>query len=195
MPCSTPCAPSRPCRPFSCNTSTSSSSITCTITPRLSKKPLTATRSIRFVVALYSVFNTVLSSVTSPFCDPEIATRLNERRTSGDSSSSTARVRSAVSARRWVGNGICTVLQMSVSLNEGLLVYYEHYKVHVKSASLIDWVIFSVAVRKMPDGCDDQGDGTAFREQYRLVIVLSRDNTLRCNTRLIRSMYISAQDA
>lgn len=52
IPCSTPCTPSNPSIPFSCSTSTSSSSMTCTTTFRLSKKPLTATRSMRGVVAL-----------------------------------------------------------------------------------------------------------------------------------------------
>lgn len=38
------------------------------------------------------------------------ATRLKERLTREESSSSTERVRRAVFARRWVGNGICIVL-------------------------------------------------------------------------------------
>lgn len=36
--------------------------MTCTITPNDSKKPLTATRSMRLVVALYSVLRTVFDS-------------------------------------------------------------------------------------------------------------------------------------
>ena len=49
-------------------TSTSSFSMTPSTTPKLSMKPLTATRSIRFVVALYSVTRTVLLLVLVPFC-------------------------------------------------------------------------------------------------------------------------------
>lgn len=62
MPCSTPCTPCKPSSPFSCSTSTSNSSMTWTTTLRDSKKPFTATRSMRFVVALYSVLKTAFSS-------------------------------------------------------------------------------------------------------------------------------------
>ena len=112
MPCSTPCTPCKSSSPFSCSTSTSNSSMTWTTTLRDSKKPFTATRSMRFVVALYSVLKTVLSSSLPAFC-PASLTRVNERRTRGESSSSTASELRVVSARRWVGKGVLIVLVMS----------------------------------------------------------------------------------
>jgi hypothetical protein len=87
-------------------TSTSSSSITPSTTPRLSMNPFTATRSMRFVVALYSVRRTVSPGVP----DPE-ETVEKERRTRGDSSSSTRRDFRAADARRAVGRGTEIVLR------------------------------------------------------------------------------------
>lgn len=109
MPCSTPCTPCKSSSPFSCNTSTSSSSMTWTTTFSDSKKPFTATRSMRFVVALYSVFRTVLSS-SLPASSPAALTSENERRTRGESSLSTASDLRAVLARRYVGKGVLIVL-------------------------------------------------------------------------------------
>lgn len=64
-PCSTPCTPSKLSNPFSLTTSTSSSSMTWITRFSDSKKPLTATRSMRLVVALYSVRRTVFSLLAS----------------------------------------------------------------------------------------------------------------------------------
>jgi hypothetical protein len=68
--------------------------------------PFTATRSMRFVVALYSVRRTVSPGVP----DPE-ETVEKERRTRGDSSSSTRRDFRAADARRAVGRGTEIVLR------------------------------------------------------------------------------------
>jgi hypothetical protein len=67
---------------------------------------------MRFVVALYSVLKTVLSS-SLPASSPAALTRENERRTRGESSSSTASDLRVVSARRWVGKGVLMVLARS----------------------------------------------------------------------------------
>jgi hypothetical protein len=64
---------------------------------------------MRFVVALYSVLKTVFSS-SLPASSPAALTRENERRTRGESSSSTASDLRVVSARRWVGKGVLMVL-------------------------------------------------------------------------------------
>lgn len=115
----------------------SSSSMTPNTTPILSMKPLTATLSIRFVAALYSVRKTVhlsyagtltgaaaedaglLSRATPPasadqfdvppFSESDGA-REKLRRTSGDNSASTLRARRAEDARRCVGSGIQMML-------------------------------------------------------------------------------------
>ena len=109
-------------------------------TPRLSMKPLTATRSMRFVVALYSVTRIVLLLVFAPFCVDEAPfavgmvdvpfvtgegfeaveaaeefeddeTREKDLRTSGESSASTWRALRADEARRWVGKGVRMTLR------------------------------------------------------------------------------------
>jgi hypothetical protein len=67
---------------------------------------------MRFVVALYSVLKTVFSP-SLPASSPAALTREKERRTRGDSSSSTASELRVVSARRWVGKGVLMVLVMS----------------------------------------------------------------------------------
>lgn len=113
----------------SASTSTSSSCITPRTTPMLSKNPLTETRSIRFVVALYSVRSIVFSSSElSPSDLPSEAspigklasaagcrasasfsvkdTRENERRTKEESSASTWSARRADEASLWVGSGM-----------------------------------------------------------------------------------------
>lgn len=94
-------------------TSTSNSSITPRTTLRLSMKPLTATRNILFVVALYSVLNTVSS--VDPFSLLGLAVVggdmvEKDRRTRGESSLSTCRARRAEVARRAVGRGRSIVL-------------------------------------------------------------------------------------
>ena len=91
-------------------------------TPKLSMKPLTATRSMRFVLALYSVRRTVLTSssidslplawlplgemvvVREPLAEtadvlPDLMSE-NDRRTSGESSASTCKALRAEEARR-----------------------------------------------------------------------------------------------
>lgn len=110
------------------STSTSNSSMTPSTTPRLSMNPLTATRSIRFVVALYTVRRTVSTSSFTALLLAALAASAellepmrwfplpsertwdlvseNERCTRGDSSASTWRARRAEEARRWVGNGM-----------------------------------------------------------------------------------------
>jgi hypothetical protein len=67
---------------------------------------------MRFVVALYSVLKTVFSS-SLPASSPEVLTREKERRTRGESSSSTDSELRVASARRWVGKGVLMVLVMS----------------------------------------------------------------------------------
>lgn len=116
------------------STSTSNSSITPSTTPRLSMNPLTATRSMRFVVAVYTVRRTVSSSSptalwlavlasSSELLEPVRCFALpservwdlvseNERCTRGESSASTWRARSAEEARRWVGNGMEITLRV-----------------------------------------------------------------------------------
>ena len=96
-------------------------------------KPLTATRSMRFVVARYSVRRIVLfvsfrpcgssscftsawtglsSSLLTPFCtDGEGEAKQKVRRTRGDSSASTCSARRAEEARRWVGSAMSIVLR------------------------------------------------------------------------------------
>jgi hypothetical protein len=96
--------------------------------------PLTATRSMRFVVAVYTVRRTVSSSSptalwlavlasSSELLEPVRCFALpservwdlvseNERCTRGDSSASTWRARSAEEARRWVGNGMEITLRV-----------------------------------------------------------------------------------
>jgi hypothetical protein len=98
-------------------TSTSSSSMTPKTVLRLSMNPLTATRSMRFVVALYSVRRTVFSADDDD--DDEAVGELGdgivekERRTRGESSWSTRRDWRAAEARRAVGRGTSIVLGMS----------------------------------------------------------------------------------
>lgn len=88
-------------------------------TPKLSIKPFTATRSIRFVVARYVVSRTVFISSADSASESTIllggvvSARL--RLTKGDSSASTWRVRRAEEARRWVGRGTEIVLKVAVS--------------------------------------------------------------------------------
>ena len=95
---------------------TSNSSITCNTTPNDSMNPLTATRSIRFVVALYSVWSTVLwlSSLSASDCwlvESWFIDSENLRRTSGESSASTLRARKAIVVNLCVGNGTLIVLK------------------------------------------------------------------------------------
>lgn len=99
---------------FGSSTSTSSSSITCSTTPSDSMKPLTATRSMRLVVARYCVRRTVCDASSVPVpstwdCALGLV-RQKSRRTSGDSSASTCRARSADEASRCVGRGMSMVL-------------------------------------------------------------------------------------
>lgn len=117
------------------NTSTSKYCMTPSTIAMLSKNPLTETRSIRFVVALYSVRSTVFSSVdTSPLTASVEALPLETgpsddalllaalwspketsekvRRTSGESSVSTSNARSAADANLWVGSGIEMTLRI-----------------------------------------------------------------------------------
>lgn len=80
-------------------------------TLKLSINPLTATLNILFVVALYSVRNTVSSGES----DDEVlelgeAQVENDRRTSGESSLSTRRAWRAADANRAVGRGRSMVL-------------------------------------------------------------------------------------
>lgn len=90
------------------STSISNSAITPSTTPRLSINPLTETRSIRLVVAMYVIFKTVLHSSGSCFCffscgsDGASTTgvpSVKVRRTKGDSSASTSKARRAHDAR------------------------------------------------------------------------------------------------
>lgn len=87
---------------------TSIFSITSITRPRLSMNEFVATRNMRFVVALYSTRST---EVSAPVPASGGASRANERRTSGESSLSTAMAVRAMSARRWVGKGIERVLE------------------------------------------------------------------------------------
>lgn len=111
--------------------------MTCSTTPRDSMKPLTATRSIRFVVALYSVLST--SPVSAGL--PSLLVSENDRRTRGLSSASTWRARRAVSARRWSGRGTSIVL-CSISAppcclyDEMLSSWNSTYSEHGKSLSI-----------------------------------------------------------
>ena len=84
-------------------TSTSSSSITSMTSARLSKKEFTATRSMRFVAALYST-----RKIDSKF--GELANTEKSRCTRGDSSLSTRSERRATEASRASGKGISSVL-------------------------------------------------------------------------------------
>ena len=127
--------------------STSSSSITPRTTPRLSMKPLTATLSIRFVAALYSVRRIVFCST---FCSTSLSLTLvttvsvvllgsdlaspgerreKDRRTSAESSASTCSARRAKEARRWVGSGTSITLKMVSCYNNKrleMMLYIEH---------------------------------------------------------------------
>lgn len=78
---------------------------------RLSMNELTATRSMRFVVAWYSTFNTLASS------EPVSAAGTTESclRTRGDSSGSTPSASRAVEASRGVGSGTLRALRRNVS--------------------------------------------------------------------------------
>jgi len=95
-------------------TSTSNSSITPSTTPRLSINPFTATRSIRFVVALYSVLRTVSSADLTMAASSLEGSGMVEKdlRTRGDTSLSTLNARRAADARRGVGSGRSIVLVM-----------------------------------------------------------------------------------
>jgi hypothetical protein len=104
------CPPHELLHGFGGRTSTSNSSITFSTTPKLSINPFTATRNMRFVVALYDTSSTVF--VSSPHFakssleySPARPVRENERCTSGESSASTWRAWRAVEARRCVGKG------------------------------------------------------------------------------------------
>lgn len=72
-------------------TSISKCSMTPSISPKVSIKPFTATRSIRFVVASYSMHSAVpgLPSASGPWVAAPVFSKENERRTRGDSSAST----------------------------------------------------------------------------------------------------------
>lgn len=145
----------------SASTSTSSSCITPRTTPMLSKNPLTETRSIRFVVALYSVRSTVFSSSElspSNLQSPEASpigkwasaagctasasfsvkdTRENERRTKEESSASTWSARRADEASLWVGSG----MEMTLVVDEdkiGFGALDTTHKEHGKSGSTMD---------------------------------------------------------
>lgn len=96
------------------STSTSNSSMTPNTTPRLSINPLTATLSMRLVVALYSVLSTVsllsaLASLSStvPLTEPPCGALVKDsvRCTRGESSASTSIAWRADEASRWDGNG------------------------------------------------------------------------------------------
>jgi len=104
---SRPCTPSKPPITSPPTTSISNSSIQCKTTPRLSKKPFTATLSMRSVVAAYSTTN-VFSSEPSGASVSRV--NANERVTSAESSLSTARARCAERARCALGNGMRIVL-------------------------------------------------------------------------------------
>jgi hypothetical protein len=113
------------------STSTSNSAITPSTTPRLSINPLTETRSIRLVVAMYVIFNTVVDSSGSCFClfscgsdgaSTAGATRVKVRRTRGDSSASTSKARRAHDARRLVGKGREIVLNQELSISWSIRV-------------------------------------------------------------------------
>jgi len=98
------------------NTSSSSFSMTSSTKLRLSMKPLTATRSMRFVVATYLTLRMLFSWVSAG------ATADKVRRTSGESSLSTPRACSAMDASRAVGKGTLTVLQSGAMLvYEGII--------------------------------------------------------------------------
>jgi hypothetical protein len=104
-------------------TSTSSSSMTPKTTLKLSINPLTATLSIRFVVALYSVLRIVSSEELTrlePAESWEDAVEMveNDLRTRGDSSLSTRNACRAAEARRAVGRGRSMVLAFLVSIPE-----------------------------------------------------------------------------
>ena len=90
--------------PCSSKTSSSSSSMTPSTTLKLFMNPLTATRSILFVVALYSVLKTVSAVECSE------VTVEKDRQTKGDNSLSIRRARRAIEARREVGRGMSIVL-------------------------------------------------------------------------------------
>lgn len=81
------------------DTSTSSSSMTCNTTARDSMKPFTATRSMRLVVALYSVRRTVPLSFSDAGL-PSESVKEYIRCTEEEGSWSTLRERRAVEARR-----------------------------------------------------------------------------------------------
>lgn len=127
--------PSKPSKPSisALSTSTSNSAMTPSTTPRLSINPLTETRSIRLVVAVYVIFNTVLDSSGSCFCffscgsdgaSTAGAPRAKVRRTKGDSSASTSKARRAHDARRLVGRGRDIVLSQEVSIARSTRVLF-----------------------------------------------------------------------
>lgn len=93
--------------------STSNSSIIPRTTVKLSMNPLTATRNILFVVALYSVRNTVFSRLcAAPLCIPEAGAIVEkDLRTNGESSLSTRKACNAEEASRSVGSGKSIILQ------------------------------------------------------------------------------------
>jgi hypothetical protein len=135
---SNPCTPSSPSVAGSHITSMSRSFITPITTPTLSMKPLTATRSMRFVVAAYSTCSMLLS------VDSEEEVRLKVRRTRGDNSASTESAACAVDARCVVGKGMDSVLRDSK--RHPMICNYLAYIVQGKPSSVhICWSAISCA--------------------------------------------------
>jgi len=121
-------------------TSTSKSSMTPSIISKVSIKPFTATRSIRFVVALYSMYSTVpeIPSASGPWAAP-IFSNKNDRRTRGESSASTWVARRADEARRNVGRG--TAIVLNLIQGDAYLLRYCTYSEQGKSGSMVKPVI------------------------------------------------------
>jgi hypothetical protein len=140
---SNPCTPSSPSVAGSHITSMSRSFITPITTPTLSMKPLTATRSMRFVVAAYSTCSMLLS------VDSEEEVRLKVRRTRGDNSASTESAACAVDARCVVGKGMDSVLRNSK--RHPMICSYLAYSVQGKPSSvLICWSAMFLRVSSHP---------------------------------------------
>jgi hypothetical protein len=108
---------SHPLVAFFSITSTSSCSITSRTRLRLSMKEFTATRSIRFVVALYSTRSTVWPGASVPgSCETSAGTVVDRALlTSEESSTSTLMAFMAIDASRADGNGILRTLGSDVS--------------------------------------------------------------------------------
>jgi len=140
-------------------------------------KPLTATRSIRFVVALYSVRRIVsLSSSTSPFPSVSAARSEKVRRTRGDNSASTCNARMAEEARRRFKRGT----SMTLSTNQQLSTIYRMTQARTHNEQGNSDV--AVIVRTQNPGCAEAcvwrsssgtlgqilyGSGVAKPERYR----------------------------